>query len=198
MKTLPLKITLIALLYCSISNAKVHTISLSGFTFSPNNLSVQVGDTIKWQWSEGSHTTTSKSIPQGASSWDSELNNSNRTFLYKAEVAGNYTYVCTPHENIGMTGSFSVSNPTYILNNTDSFFTVFPNPASTQIKINTNDHLSEIFIYNMIGNIVYEECFIEPSRAHSINISNLPTGLYIISVKSIDGKRKTQKFTKVI
>ena len=38
----------------------------NSFTFSPANFTMNLGDTVLWIWSSGSHTTTSSSIPAGA------------------------------------------------------------------------------------------------------------------------------------
>ena len=79
----------------------------NSFTFSPANFTMNLGDTVLWIWSSGSHTTTSSSIPAGATSWNSSMNSTSTTFMYIPAVTGNYNYVCSPHAAV-MTGSFSV------------------------------------------------------------------------------------------
>ena len=85
----------------NIASATVHTILVGNFYFNPSVITdVQVGDTIKWQWVEGSHTTTSTTIPAGAASWDSPITSGNQVFEYKVTVSGSYDYKCTPHSSI--------------------------------------------------------------------------------------------------
>jgi plastocyanin len=93
------------------SYATKWVVTVQNFNFSPTNLpSVQFGDTIRWVWVNGSHTTTSLTIPPLALSWDHPLNSSNLFFEYVPAVAGLYNYKCTPHYPT-MVGSFTVSQP---------------------------------------------------------------------------------------
>lgn len=94
------------------AQATKHVITQSGFTFNPSNLTnVNVGDTIRWVWTSGVHTTTSTTIPAGATSWNAPLTSSNPSFEYPVQVSGVYDYICIYHASIGMTGSFTVNSP---------------------------------------------------------------------------------------
>jgi plastocyanin len=73
------------------------TITVSDFQFTPASVSCCVGDTIKWVWSNGSHTTTSVTIPTGAATWDQVMDAGNTIYKYKVTVPGTYNYQCTPH-----------------------------------------------------------------------------------------------------
>lgn len=103
---------LIVILVLTISFKNYSTtwnVSVQNFFFSPANLpNVIVGDTIKWQWVNGDHTTTSAAIPNGAAPWDVSLHVSNQTFSYIVTTAGSYHYVCTPHAP-GMEGDFTAN-----------------------------------------------------------------------------------------
>src|ERR1051325_7986892 len=78
-------------------NAEMHMITVQNYAFTPNVLTVSVGDTIEWVWVNGSHTTTSSTIPAGALAWDQILNSTSQTFDYIVLVPGIYNYVCTFH-----------------------------------------------------------------------------------------------------
>jgi plastocyanin len=72
---------------------QTHTVSIKGFKFVPDTLTVNAGDTIVWKNEDNvTHTATaegrafdSRNIPYGAS-WD-----------YVADRKGTYPYVCTRH-----------------------------------------------------------------------------------------------------
>jgi plastocyanin len=132
---------LVAVMLLSTSaSATKWIITVQNFSFSPSNLpGVIVGDTVRWNWINGSHTTTSTTIPAGAASWDHPLNSSNTFFEYKVTVAGSYNYKCTPHEGMGMVGSFTATALTPVL------VSISPNQAlqgssfmATIIGSNTN------------------------------------------------------------
>lgn len=84
-----------------------HIVLVGNYFFNPSSVTVSVGDTVRWQWSAGSHTTTSGVIPAGSASWDELITSSNSTYEYHVTVAGNYNYVCTPHAGMGMVASFT-------------------------------------------------------------------------------------------
>lgn len=107
-----LSIICIALLSGYVAKATTHIITQEGTSFAPNLLEVQVGDTVMWQWTGGSHTTTSLVIPAGAAAWDEPLDSDNTTFSYPVEVEGDYGYKCTPHFSMGMVGGFQATAAT--------------------------------------------------------------------------------------
>jgi plastocyanin len=98
------------------ANATKWIVNVQNFSFSPSNLpGVAVGDTIKWVWINGSHTTTSTTIPGSAASWDEPITSSNTFYEYPVTAAGSYNYVCTPHAGMGMVGSFTAIVVTPVL-----------------------------------------------------------------------------------
>lgn len=95
----------------SNNNPTIHTIQVGqgGLNFAPQTVNAQVGDVIRWVWASGFHTTTSSTIPAGATAWDHTLNGAGQQFDYTVTQIGTYNYVCTPHESAGMVGSIVVS-----------------------------------------------------------------------------------------
>lgn len=79
--------------------------------FDPDTFTVSTGATVLWTWDSGGHNVHPTSQPGGAS-WpgkDEDLTYpAGSTHAYTFEVAGNYDYVCQPHQSSGMTGSFRV------------------------------------------------------------------------------------------
>jgi plastocyanin len=98
-----------ALLIFKMSFATIHEVSVSDFQFSPANINVIVGDTVKWTWVSGFHTTSSTGVPGGAATWDANINSTSTTFSYKVTVAGAYTYQCNIHPT-QMQGTINASN----------------------------------------------------------------------------------------
>ncbi len=84
-------------------------VTVQNHVFTPANFTINLGDTIKYTWLNGSHTTTSLTIPAGAASWDRPINSSSATFTYVPSKTGVYNFKCTPHFAMGMKGSFTVT-----------------------------------------------------------------------------------------
>ncbi len=69
-KSVILKIFIIPFIILSLnSSVKSTTISIAvgNNFFSPSNVTVSVGDTIRWQWIGGSHTTSCDGVLPGTS-----------------------------------------------------------------------------------------------------------------------------------
>jgi plastocyanin len=77
-----------------------------GFNYSPSQLAVAVGDTVKWEGSFSSHPLSSTSVPQGAASFHVA---SGTAFSYPVLIAGTYDYRCDLHFSSGMIGSFTAT-----------------------------------------------------------------------------------------
>jgi len=90
-----------------------------GFTFSPADITIEVGDTIRWVWAGGFHNVESgvDSIHDGnfrSGDATSELGTTyevlfDAAFLLAHPISGStYPYYCVVHESYGMVGSVTV------------------------------------------------------------------------------------------
>jgi plastocyanin len=96
--------------------AATFTVSMVNTRFDPNNLTVNVGDTVRWVNQQGFHDTVSGSsgVPSGA--WNSNsqfghLMQPGDTFSVTFSNPGTFPYYCTPHWRLGMTGTIQVNAP---------------------------------------------------------------------------------------
>lgn len=95
------------------AGAATHFVQQVDMTFSPDVITINVGDTVTWQWSSFSHTVTSGTggaAPGAGSLFDAPLNSFNPTFSRTFTTAGTFPYFCRPHEIMGMTGTVIVQN----------------------------------------------------------------------------------------
>lgn len=99
----------ICLLFVLKAYSFTQIVNVSNHVFTPKTFTINLGDTVKWVWVNGSHTTTSLGIPAGAASWNKSINSSSTTFIYVPSKTGTYNYKCTPHQAMGMVGSFTVA-----------------------------------------------------------------------------------------
>jgi plastocyanin len=88
--------------------AETYVITVANYQFTPKTVNANVGDIIRWEWADGSHTTTSTSVPNGANDWNSNINSGKQSYEYVLNVAGTYTYECVPHAP-DMSGTIQVS-----------------------------------------------------------------------------------------
>jgi plastocyanin len=143
------------LLMVNAAKATTHTVQVANFSFTPNTLNIQSGDTVKWVWVSGNHTTTSLSVPVGASSWDSPMNSTSTQFEIQLTVPGTYNYNCTMHPTT-MTGTITVaiaSGLSDIGANSNSV-NAYPSPFSDILSISftiPETGATKISIYDITG-----------------------------------------------
>jgi plastocyanin len=93
------------------------TVRVGNFAFMPATLNVAVGDVIRWRWHSGMHTTTSLTVPPGATPWDVPIDSTNIQFKYRVRFAGTYTYECSPHPFMQGTINATLGNSPATLEN---------------------------------------------------------------------------------
>ena len=99
------------LLAGSPAGAVTHIVTQSGFSFSPDVLTINVGDTVQWNWTSQSHTVTNGiglSDPAVGTLFDAPLNSFSPTFSRTFTSPGTVPYFCRPHVTFGMTGTVVV------------------------------------------------------------------------------------------
>lgn len=91
--------------------AQDYTVNLTGFTFDPPLLTINVGETVNWVSNTGTHnvngsTNSFPANPEGFSSGSPQP--APWTFSHTFNTPGVYAYACDPHISLGMLGSVIV------------------------------------------------------------------------------------------
>jgi plastocyanin len=78
-------------------------------SYSPADLTINVGDKVHWVWSAlfPPHSTTSGSVPTPDGIWDSGVGGSPKSFDHTFTAAGTFHYFCMVHLS-AMTGTITV------------------------------------------------------------------------------------------
>jgi hypothetical protein len=72
-------------------------------------------------------------------------------------------------------------------------FSVYPNPVGNQLNIKSNDAVSDVAIYNVLGSLVHRSA--PNAVSPSIDMSSFKSGVYFVEV-TINNSRKTVKIVK--
>lgn len=188
--------------------AATQVVNALSSSFSPANVTINTGDSVRWMNVSGSHTTTSGTgpgDPQSGNLWDANLNFGSPQFARRFNTPGVFEYYCKFHFP-GMTGTITVNTVTGVFDDvgegtvnprTDLFQNV-PNPfnASTLIGFTLRAagpvHLA---VYNILGHpvrtLVQGEMepggrFIEWDGADDQR-RDLPSGVYFYRLSTRDG-----------
>jgi plastocyanin len=91
-----------ALAVAATSTGKTRTVSVNDNYYGPSKLTVHVGDTVRWHWSEDEtdvHDVKLSSAPRGVKRFQSDPLAAGESFKRKLMVPGTYKIICTFHED---------------------------------------------------------------------------------------------------
>ena len=93
---------------------QVVQVGQGGLKFVPQNVTINVGDSVEWTWVGAvAHSTTSGTPGNPDGMWDSGLHSAPFTFSVTFTTAGTFNYFCSAHGLCcGMIGSVTVNQTT--------------------------------------------------------------------------------------
>jgi len=121
--------------------APVDTILATGTRFDADHnpatlvdsVHIFTGQSVMWQWVDGTHTTTSgtgSGDPLAGMSWDIPLMSTSPTFTRVFGQAGTFPFFCRVHEFFNMRGAVIVSAPAAIFDAAGTAFDTDGNPGT--------------------------------------------------------------------
>lgn len=168
-----------------------HDVTVQNFSFSPQSLTITVGDIVRWTNISGTHNVKADdnsftSGPAAPAPWE---------YTHTFTAAGNNPYYCEPHQGMGMTGTIIVQDPVGVSDDeliAEKFELKqnYPNPfnpsTSIQYAITTRQFVT-LKVYNILGDevvtLVNEE---KQSGIYEVtfNASNLSSGMYLYKLQT--------------
>lgn len=156
-----------------------------GLTFSPTNITINVNDTIIWNWKGNTHNVTSESHP---ASWTPPPTSSMPFFFTNTfNSTGTFPYECTVHVSQGMTGEVFVAAvdlpPMVSITNPPDGVT-FSAPASITLAAMASDSdgsVTNVQFFQgatLLGN--------DATTPYSISVNNLSAADYTFSAVATD------------
>ena len=167
-------------------------ITNAGFTFSPANVTINLGDDINFQLG-GSHNAVEVSKATFESGGNTPLPGGfsvefgGGTVTADKLTAGTHYYVCSPHASLGMKGTITVLNTTGVAQyEPKDGISVYPNPSGGNFQLRiSNPRISKEFdveIFNVVGAKVYSKPELVQQHVFNIEAADLPKGTYILKV----------------
>jgi len=133
-----------------------HDVTVQNFSFSPQSLTITVGDIVKWTNNSGTHNVRANddsffSGPAAPAPWE---------FTHTFNAVGDFPYYCEPHQGMGMTGTIIVQEPVSVPDDeliTEEFELKqnYPNPFNPSTRINyaiLSASFVNLKVYDIIGN----------------------------------------------
>ncbi|MDX5345887.1 MAG: T9SS type A sorting domain-containing protein [Hymenobacteraceae bacterium] len=179
--------------------ARRHTVTVSDFQFSPQSLTIDVGDTVVWQWQSGVHPVVADNGTDFAAFTSSSATPTAQREFNTAKVVG---YHCTAHgaPNNGMFGTITVRQVSGLQRAFPSVqLKAYPNPASGVVRFQLNESKSyknvTIRISNSIGKVVKEVSVPEfnATTEIAVDLSGLSSGVYFYTFAQKDKVLQTKR-----
>ncbi len=194
-------IVVVAVVLLSLAaSATVHTITANGTSFTPQFITIALGDTVRWTNTGGTHNVVHAGNPVLFTSGQPAAPNS-PTWPYSFSgfpSAGFYDYFCQPHAGFGMAGMITVeqldapevngpvATELALLQN-------YPNPFNpeTQISFNlpTTSH-ANLTVFNVLGEQVrtlVDGTLSSGEHVVAFNGSGLGAGIYFYRLETPQG-----------
>ena len=180
-----------------LSFAATYTISVNSSTFSPQNLVIEPGDVVMFQWVAGTHPVMSDNnvFPMF------NIASSTSTKSMVMNSTGTFGYHCMAHggPGTGMFGTIVVRTVSGLKEfKNAATLSAFPNPTKGETTITLNHANGEnykIRISNAIGRVVktIEVPQHAPDSKIEVDMRNLPAGFYFYSLLANDKMIETKR-----
>ncbi len=162
-----------------------------GISFDPPVINMVAGDSIHLVLADP-HTCTE--VDQAT--WEANDNTPNGGFdfpsgehTFALDVAGTYYYVCSPHADNGMKGTFLVATNTGVQDQAAGPVPqIFPNPANKRVTVSGIVAGQQMQVLDMNGRLILE---MTSSPDNVLDVSALEIGTYMLTVKDEQGGSTT-------
>jgi plastocyanin len=192
---LPLSLLLGTLCYAPLAPAVTNTVQVGNYFFNPTNLTINVGDTVRWTNTVAATATHDVTRTNSPFSWASpDLTSANRTYLLTFSNAGSYPYYCQRHVyaplqanrhteqtgtvsvvSINLSPSVAVTNP---VNNAR-----LTAPANILLQASATDDGSVTNVQFFSGGALLGN---DPSAPYVFTLNNAAAGNYSFTARAQD------------
>ncbi len=191
---------LVGFLFCALSSSAqtTHVVTLSGTAFSPSALTIEEGDTVRWENTSGFHNVSGTMTdypgnPVGFRSGEPAA--APFSFEFTFTLVGDYGYHCEVHgfPGGGMFGAITVEFGTGVAGEVPQGMqidSVYPNPFRLETTIEfTLDRTQavRIAVFDALGReiVVLHDGPLSGGTANRLEWSPVdePTGVYIIDLQ---------------
>jgi plastocyanin len=154
---LSLALLLLVFSYNYVFGQTVHDVAVANFSFTPSDLTINAGDTVRWTNHGGFHDVMAdnNSFSNGAASSDAWV------YVHVFTTIGDFMYYCTEHGGpggFGMSGIIHVMGTTDVSDNTVKLNFIlkqnYPNPfnPATTIEYSISKGVFvKLKVYNALG-----------------------------------------------
>ena len=171
-------------LTCPLSgHAATTNVTVSNFSFNPSAVTINVNDSVKWNWGIGLHNTVSDA--GDTTIWLSPTKTSG-SFTVPFPTAGSFPYSCTVHL---FTGSVTVQGgnvPPSVAITSPTNGATFAAPWTGTIQATVSDSGATVSKVDFFASQALLGTVTNPSATPSFTVTNLAAGNYTLTAVATD------------
>lgn len=195
------KLLFLSLLFFVLANSNAQTtFDLDwhiNFTSPDTDLTIDVGDTVKWTWTDALPHTVENDTGSTETFGSGIITGNGLTFSYTFTEEGINPYFCGVHGAISMSGTITVNSILGIEDLENKIvFNISPNPVTSILNIQLAKNIIDgnIKVFDILGKQILT-IELNPNNLTRINVSNLSKGMYLVKVTSGENTQ-TKRFIK--
>jgi plastocyanin len=184
---------------CNTSQAATVTVAVGDNFFNPTSSTINVNDTVQWNWSAGDVNMHSSTSDTGI--WDSAVNSAGHTFSRQFTSSGSFPYHCTVHSAVQkatITVQAAANNPPSVTVTNPVNGAVIASPAAFTFGANASDSDGSVTNVQLrqSGTILTNRA----AKPYTFAISNLASGSYTFTAIASDnlGAKATNSVSIVV
>ena len=205
MNTLANKLCLVMIFtaFCHVNiNAQTNwNVTVSNFSFSPADLTIDQGDIITWNNTLGTHNVngTTATFPNNPTSFGNAVQAAPWEYSFTFDIAGEYRFQCNPH-SASMQGTITVNAATSIVSSEENDnIKIYPSPFEEYVFIELPDtktkSYEQIQLFNMTGQMVYSKQITSDDK-FQFDLGHLEPSIYFYRLQDSNGSFNTGKIIK--
>lgn len=183
----------------AVGSTRIRTVGLGGGsdTLAPGSNSVWKSEITLWDWDDTGDYHEQMGVRiiidgEKYYGWFHQRGHSSYDFPFKKWVSIDRMAFCTIPDYPLRWGQTEIS--TGVDENSEGVFAVYPNPAKQSITL-IGQQISEARLYRVTGQLVATKQG-NGTESLTVDVSDLPSGLYFVAVIGEDGSRSVQKVVK--
>jgi plastocyanin len=171
-------------LTCPLSGQAATTmVTVENFDFNPSAVTINVNDSVQWNWGGGFHNTTSN--VGDTTMWASPSQFSG-TFTVPFPAAGSFPYTCTVH---GFPGTVTVNggnNPPTVSITSPTNGATFIAPWTGTIQVSASDSDGTVTNVDFYAGVTLLGSVANPSATPNFNVTSLAANTYALTALATD------------
>ncbi|WP_347925335.1 T9SS type A sorting domain-containing protein [Pontimicrobium sp. SW4] len=181
----------------SVIAQTTHDLIWERFFQSPDSdLTIDIGDTVRWTWTDAFSHTVQNSVGSSVENFNSgTLTGLGQTFSYTFTVEGVNDYFCGIHGAGNMSGTITVVNNLGLEDLEKNSFSISPNPGRDKLnlKLSSLDNSAAVEVFDVLGKRIYTNRVNIITK--TIDVSKWNNGVYLVRLTT-DSGTQTKRFVK--